>query len=106
MHAAETQIPLSGTQAAAGQRDAGAVAERQASAPGTGPEQGDGYADGQQAGWLARPELLRRRGRRVPGAAVAGDGCIRLRRARRVYAPFTNLPSLARRPLNLRSRRH
>lgn len=56
-----------------------------------------------QADWLPRPELLLRRGRRSNN--IGRESGIRLRRARRVFASFSALPSLARPPLDLRPRR-
>lgn len=50
--------------------------------------------------WISRRDLLRRQNGSKPAAPPA-DG-IRLRRRRRVFAPFTALPSLAREPFTLR----
>lgn len=52
--------------------------------------------------WQSRHNLLRRRGGSDNAARDHAEGIgIRLRRQRRVYAPFTALPSLARAPFML-----
>jgi hypothetical protein len=106
MQAIDTRIHASGTRQAGTEEMAGSAEGRERLTLETPPERGNGRAgDDFQPDWLARPDLLRRRGRRVVAADPAEDAGIRLRRARRVFAPFTALPSLARPALNLRSRR-
>ncbi|MEJ2679030.1 MAG: hypothetical protein P8174_08155 [Gemmatimonadota bacterium] len=107
MHAIDTRKHASGTRPASTEGEAAGSAEvRERVILETPPERGNGRAgDDVQPDWLARPDLLRRRGRRVMDADPAEDVGIRLRRARRVFAPFTALPSLARPTLDLRSRR-
>lgn len=73
---------------------------------GTARGNGRGGADGamQQTDaphWLSRHDLLRRPNGSGPSDPTASGG-IRLRRQRRVFAPFTALPSLAREPFTLR----
>jgi len=71
---------------------------------GHGRPEGDGLdgPDGRVA-WGSRRDLLRKRsGARADSLRTDG---IRLRRQRRVYAPFSALPSLARTPFDLRKRR-
>jgi len=103
MHAIETHLHTSGIRMAA-RLDEGIdpAAVRASSEPVAG-DRGLAAAEG-GPDWLARADLLRR-ARRVGDPESFRNGAIRLRRARRVFAPFTALPSLARPALSLRSRR-
>lgn len=107
MHATHTPTRAAGTPAYVMQEGTiGPSEEREPLAPDAGLVEDEVQADdGTRADWCARPELLRRRGRRGPDPDPGQDSGIRLRRERRVFAPFSALPSLARPTPDLRSRR-
>lgn len=106
MHAINIDIRAPGTLAPARRQEAVSLSgEEEPVAREAASSDGSHAPDEVQSDWLARPELLRRRGRRAARQDADPDAGIRLRRARRVFAPFSALPSLARPSLDLRSRR-